>query len=238
MNFPNPFSSVHQSQNTTVNSTQRYLKIAEIKDNTVVLKDGSIRAVLETSSINFNLKSEEEQNAIIYSYQNFVNTLEFPIEILIQSRKLDVDKYVDNLRRIAKNQPNYLLQRQTVEYAEYVQRLVEYADIMQKRFFVIVPYEKTLSKVQKNMFSQFWDNINPEDTVAKFKMRLKEFNVMKDGLAPRINAVKTGLEQMNLKVRQLTTRELIELYYESYNPLLSRYQKTDQLEQMRVGKQL
>ena len=89
--------SVNKSQKDPSLSTQRYLTIAEIHDNTIVLKDGSLRAVLQTSSVNFNLKSEDEQNSIIYSYQNFLNSLEFPIQILVRSKKLDVDKYLDKI---------------------------------------------------------------------------------------------------------------------------------------------
>src|SRR3990167_11484647 len=109
-----------------------HLQIAELRDNLAVLKNGGIRAVLKTSSVNIHLKSEDEQNAIIYSYQNFLNTLEFPVQIIVRSKKLDLDDYIDKLKGIAEKQTNPLLIDQTMEYVDYIQRLIEYADIMQR----------------------------------------------------------------------------------------------------------
>jgi len=225
---------VNQSQKSAIMSTQRYLKISEIHDNTIVLKDGSLRAVLATSSINFNLKSEDEQNAIIYSYQNFLNSLEFPIQILVRSKKLDVDKYLDSLKKVAEKQKNQLLQRQTFEYLEYIKRLVEYADIMEKGFYVIVPYDKTISTTKQNIFKQFWANINPEDSALKYKERRNEFETLKKSLTQRVNQIKGGLENIGLKAEQLTTPQLIELFYNIYNPLLSRNQKMDNIDKFNL----
>src|SRR5262245_32694171 len=104
-------------------STQTYLDIAEIKEGTVVLRDGSLRAVLVVSSVNFSLKSVEEQNALISSYQNFLNSLEFPIQILMQSRRLDIHAYLDKLRTVMQQQTNELLRLQTQEYVEYIGKL-------------------------------------------------------------------------------------------------------------------
>src|SRR3989338_5767318 len=119
----NPLSpnseSVRKSAANAKAATQLHLRIAEIRDSTVVLKNGGLRGVLKISSMNFNLKSEAEQNAIIYSYQSFLNTLEFPIQIVIRSRKLDLDKYLDKLKDIAEKQNNNLLQKQTRDYADY-----------------------------------------------------------------------------------------------------------------------
>ncbi|MEA3304551.1 MAG: hypothetical protein U9Q15_02225, partial [Patescibacteria group bacterium] len=119
-------------------STQMYLKIAEIRDNVVVMKDGSMRAVLKTSSVNFDLKSKEEQESIIYGYQQFLNSLEFPVQFLIKSRKLNIEEYLDMLRGKAQEQKNELIRKQTYEYIEYIARLVDIADIMRKDFYVIV----------------------------------------------------------------------------------------------------
>lgn len=226
--------SVNKSQKSAISSTQRYLKIAEIHDNTVVLKDGSLRVVLQTSSVNFNLKSEDEQNAIIFSYQNFINALDFPIQILVRSKKLDVDKYLDSLKIMAEKQKNSLLQRQTYEYLEYIKRLVEYADIMEKKFYVIIPYDKTPSNIKQNIFKQFWANINPEDSSLKFKERRKEFETLKKGLVQRVNQIKSSLENIGLKAEQLTTPQLIELFYNIYNPLLARNQKLDNIDKFHL----
>lgn len=119
-----------------------------------------MRAILQVSSINFNLKSEQEQNAIIYAYQGFLNTIDFPIQILVRSRKLDIDQYLDNLNEKREKQTNMLLQRQTFEYMEYIKKLVEYADIMEKNFYVIIPIDPFRTQ-NMTMFQKFWEYLNP-----------------------------------------------------------------------------
>jgi len=225
--------TVHQAQKPLNASTQLYLKIAEIRDDSVVLKNGGIRSILKVTSINFNLKSDDEQNAIIYSYQNFLNSLEFPIQILIKSKKLDIDNYIDILREIGEKQTNPLLQRQTYEYMDYIQRLVEYADIMEKSFLVVVPYDPFRS-VKPNFIQRFFQNMNPKDSFVEVQRRHKEFLQLKKGLNQRVNIVKSGLENCGLQVEQLKTQNLIELFYEIYNPLTSRNQKIDTLEDIKV----
>jgi hypothetical protein len=214
-------------------STQTFINIAEIRDDTLVLKNGGLRAILNVSSINFNLKSEDEQNAIIYSYQGFLNTLDFPIQIVVRSKKLDIDEYLDKLRKIGEKQQNPLLQQQTTEYVEYIAKLVEYADIMEKDFFVIVPYDPY--RIQKlNMIQKLFANLNPRDSYSEIKKRHEEFNQLKKHLNQRLNVVKIGLENCGLKVEQLSSKELIELYYNIYNPTISRYQKGKRLDEINI----
>ncbi len=210
-------------QNVTA-STQTHLRIAEIRDNVVVLKNGGLRSILKTSSINFNLKSEDEQNAIIYSYQGFLNSLEFPIQISIRSKKIDIDDYVDQVKTMAEKQTNQLLQEQTYEYAEYVKRLVEYADIMEKEFYVIVPYDPGKNDTPSK-FQGFFQRIAPKDSVGEIKKRHSAFKQLKRKLTQRVNVVKSGLENCGLRVKELETYELINLFYKSYNPLTSRNDK-------------
>lgn len=227
-----PKSTVKNAKQTLA-STQRYLKIAEIRDNTVVLKNGGIRSVLRVSSINFNLKSDDEQNAIIYSYQNFINSIEFPIQIIIKSKKLDIDNYIDQLNELGEKQTNTLLQRQTYEYMDYVQRLVEYADIMEKEFYVIVPYDSFRS-TKPNVIQRFFQNMSPKDSFSELKRRHREFIQLKKSLNQRVNVVKSGLEGTGLAVEELSTQELIELFYETYNPLSARNQKIEGLEEIQI----
>lgn len=217
----------------TLSSTQMHLKIAEIRDDTLVLKNGGIRAILSVSSINFNLKSEDEQNAIIYSYQNFLNSIEFPVQIVIKSKKLDIDNYIDKLNELGEKQTNTLLQRQTYEYMDYIQRLVEYADIMQKEFYVVVPFDPFRS-TKPNFLQRFFQDMSPKDSFSELKRRHNEFIQLKKSLNQRINVVKSGLENTGLTVDQLTTPELIELFYETYNPLSSRNQKIEDIEEIRI----
>ncbi|HEC20930.1 MAG TPA: hypothetical protein ENI70_00245 [Candidatus Peregrinibacteria bacterium] len=214
-------------------STQRFLKIAEIKDDTIVLKNGGARAVLQTSAVNFNLKSEEEQNSLVYAFQSFLNTLEHPVQILIRSKKLDIDRYIDNLKEIGEKQVNPLLQKQTLEYAEYISKLVEYADIMEKKFYVIVPANTVGVTPQKlNFIQRFLESIHPQDTVSKIFTRHKEFENLRKILSQRVNIVKQGLEGCNLRVTRLKTQELIELFYQFHNPVTSREQKISELDKI------
>lgn len=228
-------SSVKNSQitNGPTLSTQTYLRIAEIRENTVILKNGGLRTILRVSSINFNLKSEDEQNAIIYSYQGFLNTLEDPIQIVIRSKKLDIDKYLDDLREKATKQTNALLQKQTTEYVEYIQKLVEYADIMAKDFFVIVPQDPYRSRNQ-TFIEKFMNYLNAKDSYAQIKQRRDEFDELKRKLSQKVNSIKIGLENCSLKVEELTTKEIIQLFYEINNPIASRYQKSENWDQTDV----
>lgn len=220
--------TVKNKKTSSAQGTQLYLNIAEIKDNVVVLKNGGLRAVLQTSSINFNLKSEEEQNAIIYSYQNFLNSLDFPIQIVVQSRKLDIDKYIENVKEFGEKHVNPLLKEQTNQYCDYIHKLVEYADIMEKKFYVIVPYDPYRAR-KENMLKKFLNYISSGDTIENIRRRHKEFEEMEKNLMERVNAVMVGLENCNLRVAQLSTANLIELFYETYNPFSSRNQKLEEL---------
>lgn len=225
-------------------STQTHLRIAEIRDNIVVLKNGGLRTVLKTNSINFNLKSEEEQNAIISSYQGFLNSLEFPIQIIVRSKKLDIDDYIDEVRKIGNDQKNKLLQEQTYEYADYIQKLVEYADIMAKEFFVVIPYDPGRTQ-GANKFNSFFQRLAPKDTVADIKKRHTEFEELSKKLLQRSGIVQAGLENCGLKVEEANTSDLIEIFYKSYNPLSSLSTKvkdpestsikTDQERQIELG---
>ena len=225
-------SSVKNSKvvNGPTLSTQTYLRISEIREDTLVLKNGGLRSVLKVSSINFNLKSEEEQNAIIYSYQGFLNTLDEPIQIVVRSKKLDIDNYLDELRERGRKQTNALLQKQTIEYVEYVQKLVEYADIMSKEFYVVVPQDPFRAKNQ-NFLEKFFGFLNAKDSYAQIKQRREEFDELKKKLAQRVNSVRVGLENCGLSVEELTTKDLIKLFYEINNPMASRYQKGDKWDQ-------
>ncbi len=211
-------------------STQTYLRIAEIRDNTLVLKNDGIRAVLRVNSINFNLKSEDEQNAIIYSYQGFLNTLEDPIQIVVRSKKLDVDHYLDTLKDISNKQQNPLLKKTTVDYIDYIQKLVEYADIMEKQFYVIVPQESARG-TEMGFLTKFLSFINSKDSYSEIKARRKEFSSLRKKLSQKVATVKGGLEGCGLKVEELSTKELIHLFYETYNPSVSRFEKGDKLDE-------
>ncbi|HCW31933.1 MAG: hypothetical protein UT36_C0003G0105 [Candidatus Peregrinibacteria bacterium GW2011_GWF2_39_17] len=225
--------TVKNAKKSVDSSTQMHLKIAEIHDNVAVLKNGGVRAVLKVSSINIHLKSEQEQNAIIYSYQGFLNTLDFPIQIVLRSKKLELDDYIDQLKSLAQKQTNPLLKDQTLDYIDYIQRLIEYADIMQKEFYVVIPYDPPRAK-KITFLEKFVEYMTPKDSVAQLRQRHREFENLRKGLNQRINVAKSGLENCGLKVDQLTTEELITLFYECYNPRLSRLQKFKKSENIDV----
>ncbi|MFH0828900.1 MAG: hypothetical protein V1907_01840 [Candidatus Kerfeldbacteria bacterium] len=195
-------------------STQRFLDILEIKDDVVVLKDGSVRAVLLVSSINFDLKSEEEQNAVISSYVQFLNSIEFPLQIVMQSRKLNIDRYLEKLKELEKQQTNELLKSQTVEYLQYIQELVEIADIMTKRFYAVVPYTGSAMTTKKFM-SRLVDAFSPTNVIH---LKQKKFEEYRSELFKRVEFVMDGLGSAGLKSAILDTQSLIELYYNTYNP--------------------
>ena len=162
-----------------------------------------------------------------------MNSLEFPIQIVVHSRKLDVDKYIDNVRIIGEAHENDLLRQQTLEYCDYIKKLVEYADIMEKKFYVVIPMDPYRSQ-NKNVFTKFMESISSADSVDSIKRRHKEFEELNKGLAQRINTVKGGLEACNLKVAQLTTPQLVELFYQTYNPGTARNQKLEDLSKIDV----
>jgi hypothetical protein len=211
-------------------ATQKYLDIAAIRDDVVILKDGTIRAVLLTSSINFSLKSEDEQNGVIASYVRFLNSFEFPLQIVIQSRKLNIDAYLEKLKNIAKEQTNDLLRVQTNEYRSFVMELVELEQIMSKRFYVVVPYSPLTDK-QKGFFSRIGEVFRP---AASITLNEKKFQERKTDLMGRVNIVASGLSGMSLNAVMLPTQSLIELYYNTYNPLTSEQERLPELEKMRV----
>lgn len=201
-----------QSGTKTAGSTQSFLDVAEIKEGTVILRDGSLRAVVVVSSTNFSLKSADEQNALISAYQNFLNSLEFPIQILMQSRKLDIHAYLDKLRVHMQEQTNELLRLQTQEYIEYVGKLIEFASIMNKTFYVVVPLSAAAAK--PGFMTKIGNLMNPVKTI---NLKSQEFELKREELYQRVNQVLGALGGMGLRTMTLETEELIELLYNSYN---------------------
>lgn len=225
-------SKNNQAKGNISVSTQQYLDIAEIKENTVVMKDGTLRAVLLVSSINFALKSEDEQNAVIESYIRFLNNLSFTLQIVIQSRELDIDNYLQYLKGKEKEQTNKLLKVQTADYIEYIKELTSLGKIMNKRFYIIVPYDPLTDK-HKGFFSLIGEAMRPATII---KLKEKTFRQYQDMLERRIESVAAGLESMGVAVARLDTQSLIELYYKTYNPETAKNQNLVDLEKIRVEK--
>ncbi len=220
------------AKNSVSVSTQQYLDIAEIKENTIVMKDGTLRVVLLVSSINFALKSEDEQNAVIDSYVRFLNNLNFTLQIVIQSRELDIDNYLEYLKGKEKEQTNKLLKVQTADYIEYIKELTSLGKIMNKRFYIVVPYNPLTDK-RKSFFSLIGEALKPATII---KLKEKTFRQYQEMLNRRVDSVVGGLESMGVAVARLDTQGLIELYYKTYNPETSKNQNLVDLEKIRVEK--
>lgn len=209
-------------------STQKYLQIAEIRDDTVIMKDGSIRSVLLVSSINFALKSEDEQNAIISAYVNFLNSMDTPMQILIQSRKLDLEQYLIYLKEAEAKQTNDLLQMQMAEYRQYIAELVSLGNIMTKRFYVVVPFEPFNSKT-RGFWSRAGDVLSP---TAVSSVSQKNFTARQRELFTIVDRVLSGLAGMGLRAQILDTQALIELFYNTYNPTVAPNEKMEDINKL------
>jgi hypothetical protein len=211
-------------------ATRQRLDIAEIREDSVVLKDGTMRAVLLVSSINFALKSEEEQNAIIAAYVSFLNALEFPLEIVVQSRRLNIDAYLLKLGQVEKEQTNELLKIQIADYREYIKELVEMGDIMSKRFYAVVPYDP-LSDKRKGFWSRFGEVLTPGTAI---RLGTERFKKRRRDLFARVEHVQMLLSSMGLTSVILDTQSLIELFYNLYNPELMETEKMAEIGKVRI----
>ncbi len=200
-------------------ATQEFVPIKNVRDDILILKDGGLRAVLMCSSINLMLKSQEEQEAIIMQFQNFLNSLDFSIQILIQSRKLDIRPYLLQLENQMKTQVEPLIKFQTNEYINFIRKFTEDNEIMTKSFFVVIPYTASLlnSKGSANPFSGiFGGSKKPGET--KKQSEAAEFEEKRTQLDQRVNVVMNGLQSLDIHSRQLQTQDIIELLFKTFNP--------------------
>jgi len=211
-------------------STQKYLPISGIRNDCVILKDGSIRVVILCSSINFSLKSEKEQNAIISGYINFINSLEWPIQIVIQSRKLNIDPYLENLNRLEKEQTNELLRIQMRDYINYIKELIQLGQIMTKKFFIVVPYNP-LGDVKRKFIDRLFDIFQ---TPSLIKLKREKFERYRSELFKRVDFIISGLAGIGVNAVPLDTQSLIELFYNIYNPVESVFQKIEKVEKLNI----
>ncbi|KKU60219.1 MAG: hypothetical protein UX81_C0002G0016 [Parcubacteria group bacterium GW2011_GWA2_47_12] len=192
--------------------TQEFVPISEIRDGILVLRDGGLRAVLMVSSVNFALKSEDNQEAILLQFQNFLNTLDFSTQIVIHSRRFDVRPYIALLETRVKAQQTELLKIQTREYIEFVRSFTESTAIMSKTFFIVVPYSPTPVKLKGGLPIGFRHK-NQTATAAT-----SDFNENRTQIEQRISIVEQGLTRCGLRTARLGTDEEIELFYKLFNP--------------------
>jgi len=212
-------------------SSQKYLEIAEIKDGVVVMKNTSLKAILMVSSINFALKSIDEQDAIIYHFQSFLNSIDFSVQIVINSRQLNLDNYLRALKDQEKKQSNELLRMQTSSYIEYIQGLIKMANIVSKTFYIVIPFAPSESK-GGGLMSKVSAITNP----AKLMSGRESFEKYKDQLLQRVDHVIENLSGAGLRMTMLNTQELIELYYNLYNPEISEKKGLADIEEMDLAR--
>ena len=208
-----------KKKNATI-STQNTLLFSEMRENMIIMSDGSFRAVVECQSINFDLMSAREREGVEFSYQNFLNSLYFPVQILIRSRRVDIGPYLDRLAEIRRNQDNMLLNVLMDDYMDFIDALAQEANIMDKSFYVVVPYyqkgDESITKQQaKGLFNSFFSG-KKEASITKIDQ--VAYAKAKDEIKNRLDSVMSGMFQIGVKSRQLNTRELGELLYVSYNP--------------------
>lgn len=191
-------------------STQDFLEVEQIREGVIILKNKALRGLMLISSLNFALKSGEEQSAVLYQFQNFLNSLDFPCQIVVQSRKLNITGYLDKLKKLEVKQPKELLKAQLKGYHDFVEELVSGGAIMAKSFFVTVPF--TLLETRDSSLMQAFKAAKPSDLTEE------QFQRCKIQLWQRMEFVALGLRRCGLQAIPLTTPEIIELLWGLYHP--------------------
>lgn len=202
-------------------STQESLRISEIRDGVVILRDGSLRSVILGSAINFDLMSQQEQTGIELAFQGFLNSLHFPIQIVVRSQRLDLDNYIDSLKKLRQGQDNELLASLMDDYIANIQGLIEEVNIMDKQFYVVVPFFPPV-QTKAGFVSSLKTILNPQQAVSVGET---EFQQYKTELSQRVQLVAGGLGQLGVRAIPLATQELVDLYYTAYNPDVAVNQK-------------
>ncbi len=219
---PNNEPRLEQTVNTNPNSTQNTLHISEIRDGIVIMNDGTYRSVVMAKSINFDLMSPEEREAVEFSYQGFLNSLYFDIQIYIRSKKIDMRPYLEKLDKLRTEQENMLIALMTEDYMGYIEALSQQTNIMDKKFYVIIPYLPTLAldkplETGKKVAGGFMNLVKPKKSPV-ITINEADLEKAKQELKNRVQSVINGLSQTGVQALPLDTQELIELYYDYYNP--------------------
>lgn len=202
---------------TAPKTTQNFVPIQEIRDGIVILKNGGMRAMILASSLNFALKSADEQSSILMQFQNFVNSLDFSIQIFIQSKKLDIRPYLALLEERYKEQATELMKIQVREYVEFIRTFVDSTNIMSKSFFVVIPYDPPMMTASKNPLSSMLPGgkKTAEEATKSSDERFQEYRTQ---LEQRVSVVEQGLVRCGIRAAELGTEEVVELFYKLFNP--------------------
>lgn len=200
---------------TPAKPTQEFVPIQEIRDGIIILKNGGMRSVVLASSLNFALKSSDEQTSILLQFQNFVNSLDFSVQIFIQSKKLDIRPYIALLEDRYKEQVTELMKIQVREYIEFIKTFVDSTNIMSKSFFVIVPYDPPMITSSNNPISSMLPKKSKKETNATADEQFQEY---RSQLEQRVSVVEQGLVRCGIRAAELGTEEVVELFYKLFNP--------------------
>lgn len=200
-------------------STQQHLDIYDIDQGLIILKNGGARLILSCTAVNFDLLSEVEQDAIIAAYSGLLNSLSFPIQVVIRSKKMDISFYLDQLKTVEKEQTNRFLKKRIASYRTYVEQLISKGEVLDKSFYVIIPYQEMLLTSKENPIKSLFSRgsrvvLNKSNIIKRAKIQLEP---KKEHLIKHFN-------KLGIKAKRLGTQELIELFYDIYNPDLARQQ--------------
>ena len=195
-------------------ATQEFVPIKEIRDGIVVLKNGDLRALILANSVNLSLKSNDEQTATILQFQNFLNTLDFPIQISAQSRRLDIRPYLLTLEERLKVQNEQLLKIQTREYINFIKNFTDSVSIMTKSFYIVVPYTSRILRPSTNILSNLFNRNKEEEK----KRDLIDFEEKRSQLEERVGVIQQGLSRFGINSAQLGTEETVDVFYKVFNP--------------------
>lgn len=196
--------------------TQNFVPLKDIKNGVMVLNDESLRMVIMTSSLNFGLKSNDEQAAIIMQFQNFLNSLEFPVQIFVQSKRLDIKPYLQMLEEREKVQLLDNMKIQVHEYIEFIKHFTEQTNIMSKTFFIIVPYTRGITLSAQSSSGPLAGLFG--GTPKKQPVNMKSFEESRIQLEQRVSIVEQGLARCDIRTTRLGTEEITELFYRKFNP--------------------
>ncbi|MEA2112711.1 MAG: TraC family protein [Patescibacteria group bacterium] len=191
--------------------TQDFVSVKEIRDGVIILKNGTMISVLMTSSLNFALKSQDEQKAILTQFQNFLNSLEYSTQIYIQSKKLDIRQYIAVMEERRKEQTNELIKIQTKEYIDFIKNFTENVNIVSKNFFIIISYNPPTIQAGNGLSKIFSKSKNPTEKKSSFEEGRTQ-------LEQRVSVVEQGLTRTGLRLARLGTEETVELLYKIFNP--------------------
>jgi len=193
-------------------TTQKFVPVKDVRSNVLELKDGKLCIILLASSINFALKSQDEQKAILSQFQSFLNTLDFSLQVYIQSRRLNIEPYLSQLSDQEGSQYNDLMRIQLREYIEFVRKFTKEVDVMTKNFFVVISYTPSRINAKEGILSLFGAGSNTSQN------KQETFEENRSQLEQRVNIVEQGLNRLGVKAVPLQNDDLIELYYHIFNP--------------------